>query len=62
VKRVAANNYRMAAPILGQTPTPDQELETGTETVQSKQQVMGYVKGSFTALHQAWLPLTLTTH
>jgi hypothetical protein len=53
VKHLAANNYRMAARILGQMPTPDQEFETGPETVQSKEQVMGYVKGSFTALHQA---------
>jgi hypothetical protein len=53
VKHLAANNYCMAARILGQTPTPDQEFETGPETVQSKEQIMGYVKGSFTALHQA---------
>ena len=53
VKHLAANNYRMAARILGQTPTPDQEFETGPETVQSKEQIMGYVKGSFTALHQS---------
>jgi uncharacterized damage-inducible protein DinB len=53
VKHLAANNYRMAARILGQTPTPDQEFETGPETLQSKDQILGYVKGSFTALHQA---------
>jgi uncharacterized damage-inducible protein DinB len=53
VKHLAANNYRMAARILGQTPTPAQEFETGPETVQSKEQIMGYVKGSFAALHQA---------
>ncbi len=53
VKHLAANNFRMAARILGQTPTPDQEFEIGPETVQSKEQIMGYVKGSFTALHQA---------
>jgi uncharacterized damage-inducible protein DinB len=53
VKHLAANNYRMAARILGQTPTPDQEFETGPETIQSKEQILGYVKGSFTALHQA---------
>jgi hypothetical protein len=29
VKHLAANNYRMAAYILTQTPTPDQESETG---------------------------------
>ena len=53
VKHLAANNYRMAARILGQTPTSEQEFETGPETVQSKEQIMGYVKGSFTALHRA---------
>ena len=58
VKHLAANNYRMAARILGQTPTPDQEFETGPETVRSKEQIMGYVKGSFTALHQAVATIT----
>jgi hypothetical protein len=58
VKHLAANNYRMAARILAQTPTPDQEFETGPETVQSKEQIMGYVKGSFTALHQAVATIT----
>jgi len=58
VKHLAANNYRMAARILGQTPTPDQEFETGPETVQSKEQIMGYVKGSFAALHQAMAATT----
>ena len=53
VKHLAANNYRMAARIVGRTPSTDQELETGPETVQSKEQIMEYVKGSFTALHQA---------
>jgi uncharacterized damage-inducible protein DinB len=53
IKHLAANNYRMAAYILGQTPTPDQKSETGPDTVQSKAQIMDYVKGSFTALHRA---------
>jgi uncharacterized damage-inducible protein DinB len=53
VKHLAANNYRMASYILGQTPTPDQESETGPDTVQSKAQIMDYVKGSFAALHRA---------
>ena len=53
VKHLAANNYRMAAYILTQTPTPDQESETGPDTVQSKAQIMVYVKGSFAALHRA---------
>jgi hypothetical protein len=53
IKHLAANNYRMAAYILKQTPTPDQESETGPDTVQSKAQIMDYVKGSFASLHQA---------
>jgi uncharacterized damage-inducible protein DinB len=53
VKHLAANNYRMAAYILGQTPTPEQESETGPNGVQSKAQIVDYVKGSFAALHRA---------
>lgn len=52
-KHLAANNYRMAAYILSQTPTPEQESETGPDTVRSKTQIVDYVKGSFTALHRA---------
>jgi hypothetical protein len=58
VKHLAANNYRMAARIVGQTPTPDQDTETGPETVQSKGQIMDYAKGSFTALHSAAATIT----
>jgi len=53
VKHLAANNYRMAAYILGQTPSPDQESETGPETVRSKAEVVDYASGSFAALHRA---------
>jgi uncharacterized damage-inducible protein DinB len=53
VKHLAANNYRMAAYILNETPTPDQMSETGPDTVQSKAQIMEYVKGSFAVLHRA---------
>src|SRR3984885_14964829 len=53
IKHLAANNYRMAAYILNQSPTPDQKSETGPDTVQSKAQIMEYVKGSFAALHRA---------
>jgi uncharacterized damage-inducible protein DinB len=53
IKHLAANNYRMAAYILNQTPTPEQESEAGPDTVQSKAQIMDYLKGSFAALHQA---------
>lgn len=58
VKHLAANNYRMAERMLGQPVTPDQEAETGPETVRSKAQIMDYVKGSFTALHRAVAAVT----
>jgi hypothetical protein len=53
IKHLAANNYRMAAYILKQTPTPDQESESGPDAVQSKAQITDYLKGSFAALHRA---------
>jgi hypothetical protein len=53
IKHLAANNYRMAAYILGQTPTPEQESETGPEVVRTKAQIMDYVRGSFATLHRA---------
>jgi uncharacterized damage-inducible protein DinB len=58
VKHLAANNYRMAARILGQNATPDQETETGPGDVRSKTQIMGYVRGSFVALHGAAATIT----
>ena len=53
IKHLAANNYRMAARILGKMPTPDQEAETGPDTVRSKAEIVDYLKGSFVALHQS---------
>jgi len=53
VKHVAATNYRLAAYILTQTPTPDQESEIGPDAVRSKAQIMDYLTGSFAALHRA---------
>jgi hypothetical protein len=53
IKHLAANNYRMAAYMLSQTPTPDQESETGPASIESKAQIMEYLKGSFAALHKA---------
>jgi hypothetical protein len=50
---LAANNYRMAAYVLCQTPTADQEAETGPDAVRSKGQIMDYLRGSFMALHAA---------
>jgi hypothetical protein len=53
IKHLAANNYRMAAYILNQTPTADQESEAGPDAVESKAQIMDYLKGSFAALRRA---------
>jgi hypothetical protein len=53
IKHLAANNYRMAAYILNQTPSPEQESEVGPDAVQSKAQIMDYLRGSFAVLHRA---------
>ena len=53
IKHLAANNYRMAAYIMEETPAGDQESETGPDEVRSKAQIMDYLKGSFAALHRA---------
>lgn len=53
VKHLAAFNYLAGNFILGRTPTLDQKEEAGPETVKTKAEVMEYLKGSFTLLHQA---------
>jgi hypothetical protein len=53
IKHLAANNFCMAAYILNQTPSPEQDSEEGPDAVQSKAQIMGYLRESFTALHRA---------
>jgi uncharacterized damage-inducible protein DinB len=58
IKHLAANNYRMAARMLGQKPTPDQEAETGPDSVRSKAEILDYLKGSFAALHRSAATVT----
>jgi len=58
VKHLAANNYRMAARMLGRPATPDQEAETGPEAVRSKFEILEYVRGSFVALHRSAATIT----
>jgi uncharacterized damage-inducible protein DinB len=53
LKHLAACNYRMSAYMLGQSPTPDQESETGPEAVRTKAEIMDYLKASFAATHRA---------
>src|SRR5690349_2568387 len=58
VKHLAANNYRMAARMVGLMPTADQDAETGPASVRSKAEILDYAKGSFTALHRATASVT----
>lgn len=53
LKHLAANNYGMAALILGEKRTPEMSNETGPDSVKTKAQIMEYLKGSFAALHKA---------
>jgi hypothetical protein len=53
VKHLAANNYGMAALILGQKRTADMANETGPDSVRTKAEITEYMKGSFAALHKA---------
>jgi cytochrome c biogenesis protein CcmG/thiol:disulfide interchange protein DsbE len=53
VKHLAANNYGIAALILGRKRTDDMADETGPDSVRTKAEIMEYVKGSFAALHEA---------
>jgi hypothetical protein len=58
IKHLSANNYRMAAYMTGRMPTADQESEVGPHSVQSKAQIIVYLKGSFKALHRAVATIT----
>jgi len=53
VKHLAANNYWMAALILGNKTSAEMYNETGPDSVKSKPEIMEYLKGSFAALHKA---------
>ncbi len=53
LKHLAANNYAMAAKILGRKPAADQDSEEGPESVRTKAEIMSYLQGSFAALHKA---------
>jgi hypothetical protein len=53
LKHLAANNYWMAALILGSRASAEQYNETGPDSVKTKAEIMEYLKGSFVALHKA---------
>ena len=53
VKHLSAANYQLAALILGENPPHGEHDETAPDSINSKAQIMNYVKGSFAALHRA---------
>jgi len=53
LKHLAANNYAMAAKILGTKAAADQDREEGPESVRTKAEITSYLQGSFAALHKA---------
>lgn len=53
VKHLAANNYWMAALILGNKASAELYNETGPDSVKTKAEIIEYVKGSFVELHKA---------
>jgi hypothetical protein len=53
VKHLAADNYWMAALIMGQKPGVEMSTETGPASARSKAEILAYLRGSFAALHAA---------
>jgi hypothetical protein len=53
VKHLAAANYQLAARALGEQPPAGTQNETAPASVQTKAQIMAYLKGSFEWLHRA---------
>jgi len=52
VKHLAAANYQLGALILGEKPPHREQGEAAPTSVQSKAEIMDYLKGSFTHLHR----------
>lgn len=53
VKHLAAANYQLAALVLGGEPPAGTKNETAPASVQTKSEIMAYLRGSFTSLHLA---------
>lgn len=58
VKHLAATNYILAAASLGETPPHGEINETAPDSVQSKAEIMDYLRGSFAQLHRAAAAIT----
>jgi uncharacterized damage-inducible protein DinB len=53
VKHLAATNYILGSAILGEKPPHQEHDESAPDSVKSKAQILGYLKGSFAYLHRA---------
>jgi len=53
VKHLSATNYILAAAALGEDPPADAGDELGPEAVRTKDEILGYLKGSFVYLDKA---------
>jgi hypothetical protein len=61
IKHLAANNYEVAARILGEKPPHGEHGEAAPDSVRTKAEIMEYVKGSFAYLHRAMSVITEST-
>jgi hypothetical protein len=61
IKHLAANNYEVAARILGQNPPHGEHGEEAPNTVRTKAEIVHYLKGSFVYLHSAIASITENT-
>jgi hypothetical protein len=61
IKHLAANNYEVAARILGEKPPHGEHGEEAPDSVRTKTEIMDYVKGSFAYLHRAIAVITERT-
>jgi len=53
IKHLAAASYQLGAATLGEQPPAGTDHETAPPNVKTKEQIMEYLKGSFTCLHRA---------
>lgn len=53
VKHLAAANYQLGAAVLGEEPPAGTKNETAPDSIESKEEIMRYLKGSFACLHRA---------
>ncbi len=53
VKHLAAANYQLGAAVLGEEPPAGTQNESAPASVQTKAEIMAYLRGSFSVLHRA---------